>query len=446
MVKLITMSQTLPRIDEAAAQLRTLSSSLSTSYEVLPAGSAASGYYLRSSNRGDAEEDFSSPVVEFAIPVYNEEGALEASIRCLRAYLNESFPFQATVRIVDNGSTDGTWALATRLAATLPGVSALRLNEKGKGRAIRAAWTTCSAEIVAYMDVDLSTHLGALLPLVAPLLSGHSDVAIGSRWAPGAHVLRGARREVVSQGYHFLLRLVLRNQFSDATCGFKAIRRETAEKLLPLVSDEYWFFDTELLVLAERSGYRIHEVPVDWIDDSDSRVKVRSVAYGDLKGIARLMHSRATGQERRTRIEPTNHLSHSSEGTRYAGVGIASTIIYVVIFLLLRHPLAMYAANVVALALSTIGNTIAHARFTFGPKSGLRMRQAAMAGGLSFITAIALTTLALGVEELLRVASTATEAFAILLGTVAAGFVRLVLLRAWAYRFHTQRAQKSVEV
>jgi glycosyltransferase involved in cell wall biosynthesis len=435
------MSQTLPRLDEPAL-LRSIAPVVEMSATEVPRESEARGSRFPTPS-GQSGQNSSFPLVELAIPVYNEEHALEVNVCRLRSYLDESFPFQTTVRIVDNASTDGTWAVATRLAATLPGVTAMRLDEKGKGRAVRAAWSTSSAQVVAYMDVDLSTHLGALLPLVAPLLSGHSDVAIGSRLAPGAHVLRGVRREVVSRGYHLLLRLALRNQFSDATCGFKAARRETAEMLLPLVSDEHWFFDTELLVLAERNGFRIHEVPVDWIDDADSRVKVRTVARGDLRGIARLMHSRATGQERQTSSNGSKNLPHARQGTRYAGVGVVSTVAYLVIFLVLRGDLGMYAANVAALALSTVGNTIAHARFTFGPRGGLRMRQAAIAGGTSFVTAIALTSLALIAEELLGAASSVTEALAILLGTVVAGFVELVMLRASAYRIHTQHARRE---
>ena len=445
MVKLTEMSQTLPRIYEPAMQLRSIAPvEVMKAPLVLQESEVRGNHVLGVSSPGHPEQDLGPSVVELAIPAYNEAHTLEASIRRLRSYLDHSFPFKTTVRIVDNASTDGTWTVAARLAATLPGVTAMRLDEKGKGRAVRAAWSTSSAQIVAYMDVDLSTHLGALLPLVAPLLSGHSDLAIGSRLAPGAHVLRGVRREVVSRGYHFLLRLALRNQFSDATCGFKAARREAAEMLLPLVSDEHWFFDTELLVLAERNGFRIHEVPVDWVDDADSRVKVRSVARGDLRGIARLMHHKAAGQEQPTTASGSKHPAHAGPGTRYAGVGLVSTMTYLAIFLLLRRSLGMYAANVIALALSTVGNTIAHARFTFGPRSGLRMRQAAIAGGTSYITAIALTTLALVGEELLGVASSITEAIAILIGTVVAGFVRLVLLRASAYRVHTQHARRGV--
>ena len=146
------------------------------------------------------------------------------------------------------------------------------------------------------MDVDLSTDLNALMPLVAPLLSGHSDLAIGSRLTRGSTVVRGPRRELVSRGYNVLLRSTLRARFSDAQCGFKAIRRPVAQALLPLVEDDTWFFDTELLVLAERSGMRIHEVPVDWVDDPDSRVDVLRTALDDLRGIRRLGWSLLTGR------------------------------------------------------------------------------------------------------------------------------------------------------
>src|SRR5207237_2884748 len=134
------------------------------------------------------------------------------------------------------------------------------------------------ARVVAYMDVDLSTRLDAMLPLVAPVLSGHSDVAIGSRLAADARVVRGAKREVISRTYNLLLKATLRNRFSGAQCGFKALRSDVAEALLPLVEDDGWFFDTELLVLAEHNGLRIHEVPVDWVDDPDSRVDLAGTA------------------------------------------------------------------------------------------------------------------------------------------------------------------------
>jgi glycosyltransferase involved in cell wall biosynthesis len=229
------------------------------------------------------------PVVDIVIPVYNEEHTLERSVRRLRAYLDERFPLPATVTIVDNGSTDGTRRVALRLSAEVAGVATIHLDEKGRGRALRAAWMASGSAVVAYMDVDLATDLDALFPLVAPLLSGHSDVAIGSRLAPGARVVRGTKREVISRCYNLIVRAALRSRFSDAQCGFKAVRADVARVLLPMVEDDSWFFDTELLVLAERNGFRIHEVPVDWTDDPDSRVDIVTTAVDDLKGVARLL-------------------------------------------------------------------------------------------------------------------------------------------------------------
>jgi glycosyltransferase involved in cell wall biosynthesis len=237
----------------------------------------------------DAPPDLARPTVEVVVPVCDEERALARSIRRLHCYLTERFPFTWLVTIADNASTDGTWAIAERLALELPGVRAMHVDQKGRGRALRAAWSASEATVLAYMDVDLSTDLDALLPLVAPLVSGHSDVAIGSRLARGAQVVRGAKREAISRGYNLLLKATLRAGFSDAQCGFKAVRADVASSLLPMVEDEGWFFDTELLVLAEHNGLRIHEVPVDWIDDPDSRVDIVDTARRDLRGILRLL-------------------------------------------------------------------------------------------------------------------------------------------------------------
>ncbi len=230
------------------------------------------------------------------IPVYNERIALEGSVRRLHGFLRRFFPFSWQILIADNASDDGTRQIAHRLTYELDRVDAMCLPERGRGRALRAAWSQADARVLCYMDVDLSTDLAALLPLVAPLLSGHSDIAIGTRLARDAHVQRSARREVISRAYNRLLHLVLRAHFSDAQCGFKAIREEVATELLPLISDEEWFFDTELLVLAQRAGLRIHEVPVDWVEDTDSRVRVASTALADLRGIARLAVHRHSSQ------------------------------------------------------------------------------------------------------------------------------------------------------
>jgi glycosyltransferase involved in cell wall biosynthesis len=231
------------------------------------------------------------PVIDIAIPVYNEERDLEASVRTLYAYIAEHVAYRARITIVDNASTDSTPVIARRLAHDLDRVRFLRLDEKGRGRALRAAWMNSDADIVAYMDVDLSTSLDALCPLVEPIIAGRADIAIGSRLTHGARVTRGLKRECISRGYNLLLRIVLHARYRDAQCGFKAVRAGVARQLLPMVRDEGWFFDTELLTVAERAGVRIVEIPVAWIEDTDSRVHIASTAMTDLRGVARMLRS-----------------------------------------------------------------------------------------------------------------------------------------------------------
>src|SRR3954449_922268 len=234
------------------------------------------------------------PVLDVVVPVHNEETDLEPCLRRLHAHLS-ALPFPFRITVAENASTDGTAAVAARVAAELTGVEVLVLPEAGRGRALRTAWLCSDAPVLVYMDVDLSTDLAALLPLVAPLISGHSDLAIGTRLSRSSRVVRGLKREVISRGYNLLLRRTLATSLSDAQCGFKAIRSDVARRLLPLVEDAGWFFDTELLVLAERSGLRIHEVPVDWIDDPDSRVDIVATAVEDLRGIVRVGRALASG-------------------------------------------------------------------------------------------------------------------------------------------------------
>ena len=231
---------------------------------------------------------FSQVTVDIVIPVYNEEAALPKSVATLRDYLNTYFPYEWRVIIANNASTDNTLAVAQELAATDPRVSVLHLDRKGRGRALKAAWLASEADVVSYMDVDLSTNLQSFLPLIAPLATGHSDVAIGSRLLKGAVVTRQWKREIISRCYNFLIKLFFRNRFSDAQCGFKAVKRSVARQLLPEVENNEWFFDTELLLLAEEAGLRVYEVPVDWIEDLDSRVKIVSTATEDIKGLLRV--------------------------------------------------------------------------------------------------------------------------------------------------------------
>src|SRR4051812_28279225 len=270
--------------------------------------------------------------VEIVVPVHNEHAILERTIRRLHRFLSDGFPFTWRIVVADNASTDGTAGLARLLAAELPGVEALRLEEKGRGRALRAAWSASEARVVCYMDADLSTDLRALLPLVAALLSGHSDLAIGTRLAHGARVVRGPKRELISRSYNSLLHLVLRARFSDAQCGFKAARTDALRGgLLDTVRDDGWFFDTELLVLAQRRGLRIHEVPVDWIDDPDTRVQIVRTALEDLRGVARL--------------------AVAAPLARFLTIGVASTVAFALLFLALHGPLGAAGANAAALAI-----------------------------------------------------------------------------------------------
>src|ERR671932_1894117 len=207
--------------------------------------------------------------VEIVIPVYNEERALPESVAILCDYLETFFPYQWSITIANNASTDRTREVAEALAAQNPQVKVLHLDRKGRGRGLKAAWLASDADIVSYMDVDLSTNLQSFLPLIAPLATGHSDVAIGSRLLKGAVVTRQWKREVISRCYNLLIKAMFSNRFSDAQCGFKAIKGSVARELVPEVEDGEWFFDTEMLLVAEERRYRISEVAVDWIEDLD---------------------------------------------------------------------------------------------------------------------------------------------------------------------------------
>ncbi|HTR70869.1 MAG TPA: bifunctional glycosyltransferase family 2/GtrA family protein [Mycobacteriales bacterium] len=373
-------------------------------------------------------------VVDIVVPVYNEQASLEVSVRRLHVFLSSALPVSARITIADNASTDGTWPLACRLACDLPGVRAIRLERKGRGRALRNAWTDSDADILVYMDVDLSTDLAALLPLIAPLLSGHSDLAIGTRLAHGSRVVRGRKREFISRTYNRIVRASLGARFSDAQCGFKAIRRDRAQQLLPLVRDEEWFFDTELLVLAERAGLRIHEVPVDWIDDPVSKVDITSTAVADLKGIARLRRSLARDQVA-LRVEPEPGPPRTSaQIVRFAAIGVASTIAYVVLYLMLRVGLGPVLANALALLTTAIANTAVNRRLTFGVRGRANAVRHQAQGLAVFGLALAVTTAALGV---LHAASAnpgrSTEASVLVIANLAATAIRFGLLRGWVF-------------
>nr|WP_234971501.1 glycosyltransferase [Jatrophihabitans endophyticus] len=382
--------------------------------------------------------------VEIVVPVYNEETDLEPSVRRLHAFLRRDFPFESIITIADNASTDGTWQCALDLADELDGVRAVHLDAKGRGRALNRVWGDSTARVVAYMDVDLSTDLAALLPLVAPLLSGHSDVAIGSRLSRTSRVVRGPKREFISRSYNLLLRTTLRTRFSDAQCGFKAMRAECAQALLPHVQDTAWFWDTELLVLAERSGMRIAEVPVDWVDDPDSRVDIVKTAKDDLRGIARIGRAlvrgdlplsdlrRAAGRDDEPTV-PGVSAGLTWQAIRFGAIGVASTIAYLLLFVLLRPGVGAQVANLAALLITAVGNTAANRRYTFGVRGGGAGRHQAQ-GLVVFAIGLGLTSGALWtLSHLVAHPGRAVEVTVLVLANLLATAVRFVLFRQWVF-------------
>jgi putative flippase GtrA len=396
-------------------------------------------------DRALAPRDRAAPQVEIVVPVRDEERDLGPSVRRIEAYLRTRFPFTARITIADNGSSDGTWAVARSLASELDAVFAVRLEQPGRGRALRSCWQASGADVLAYMDVDLSTDLNALLPLVAPLLSGHSDVAIGTRLARGARVVRGPRREVISRGYNLLLHATLGARFSDAQCGFKAISRSRAQLLLPLARDTGWFFDTELLILAQQAGLRIHEVPVDWIDDSDSRVHVLATILADLRGIARLGFGLLRGSIAVPFLGgPAFPAERPGRGLRrglgrqvsgFAAIGAASTVAYILLYLALGGALPAQWANALSLLITAIANTAANRRFTFGIRGRPHAGRHQARGLLAFGTGLLLTSAALAWLHAVAPRPGRGLEVAVLTGaSLLATLIRFVLYRNWVFR------------
>ncbi|QMU79465.1 bifunctional glycosyltransferase family 2/GtrA family protein [Streptacidiphilus sp. PB12-B1b] len=377
-------------------------------------------------------------LVEIVVPVHNEEHVLGRSVRRLHAYLSETFPYPFRITIADNASTDTTWQVASALAAELPRVEAVHLDQKGRGRALRQVWSRSDADVVSYMDVDLSTGLDAFLPLVAPLLSGHSDLAIGSRLHRGSAVVRGPKREIISRTYNLMLRTTLAARFSDAQCGFKAGRTEVVQALLGSVEDQTWFFDTELLLLAERSGLRIHEVPVDWVDDPDSRVDIVRTVKDDLKGMWRVARRTVSGATRLP-VPPRVQQAQLPPGMRrqlssFAVIGAASTLAYLALYLVLRQGSPAVVANALALLATAVANTAANRRFTFGVTGSRDALKHQVEGGIAFLIGLLLSTLILAVTRAVAPGASHLEELGALVGANAlATVVRFLLMRVWVF-------------
>ena len=398
------------------------------------------------------EPDPGAPVLDVVVPVFDEERDLAPCVERLHAHLTAAFPYPFRITVADNASTDRTLVVAKDLAAHFAEVGVVHLDQKGRGRALHTAWSASDAPVLAYMDVDLSTDLNALLPLVAPLISGHSDLAIGSRLSRTSRVVRGARRELISRCYNVILRGTLRARFSDAQCGFKAIRRDVAQRLLPLVEDTGWFFDTELLVLAERSGLRIHEVPVDWVDDPDSRVDVVATAVADLRGVARVGRALATGalpvaQLRREfgrgPIGDADVTAGVAPGTtaqivRFAVIGVISMLAFLLLYSLFRTVMPAQPSNLLALVVTAVANTAANRRLTFGIRGRRHAGRSQVEGLVVLGLGLALTSGSLALLDVVAPgASHAVELGVLVLANAVATVLRFVAYRAWV--FHPRR-------
>jgi putative flippase GtrA len=376
------------------------------------------------------------PVVDVTIPVHNEEKVLAQSVCTLHSYLTEQFPLTWRITIVDNASTDGTLLVAEELASRFEQVRVIHLDGKGKGLAVRAGWSDNDATVAAYMDADLSTGLEALLPLVAPLVTGHSDLTIGSRLAPGATVARGPRREIISRTYNLILRVGFANRFRDAQCGFKAIRSDLAQRLLPAVEDNGWFFDTELLLVAEHNGLRVHEIPVDWVDDPDTRVDVGGTARVNLKGVVRLARSFVRGggkvdlgTQRRAPLRD----DMGRQIVSFAAVGAVSTAVCLLLFVVLRDRIHPMLANVVAIAATAVANAWANRRFTFGHRSRADRGRHYVGAIVMLATTLAVSCAALGVTLWLD-GGWVAQALTLIGAWLATAAGRFALLRSWVFR------------
>ncbi len=296
-------------------------------------------------------------MIDVVVPVHNDADTLNACVARLRDHLADTLPLPWRITIVDSASTDGTWQTAQDLADRFSGVSAMRLEAEGRGRAVRAAWAASQASVLAYVDVALSTDLNAFLPLVAPLLSGHSDVAVGSRFSRGARVTHGPGRGLNSRGYSRVLALALGTGVRDTQCGFKAVRADVAHVLLPAVQDNTSFFDTEFLVLAERLGLRIAELPVDWSGSPGAPASGTLTRRYDLRSMWRLVKTlwlRRVNVELGESVPRRGPVGNGHAAFRFLRLALCCAALYLAGFLALQPALGAYWANGLTLTVVTL--------------------------------------------------------------------------------------------
>lgn len=386
--------------------------------------------------------------VDVVVPVSDEERALPGCLQVLRRHLRDELPFGWTITVVNYASTDGVRRVANEFAGSDHRIRVLHLDHGGRGHALRTAWTYSDADVVVYLDVHLCTSMDSLLPLVAPLINGHSDIAIGSRLAPGARTVRSARREVISRCYNRVVRVAHGARFSDAQCRFKAARTEVIRPLLAHVhDDDGWFFDTELLLLAEHNGLRIHEVPVDWVDNVDGRNRMWSTAVTDIRGLVRVARAKATGEARVAGLptRPAPRPTHPDAVLAVRGgqllwqlaafglIGLVSTAATAALYALMRSWVPPLTANLATLVAVNLLNTEANRRLTFAGSSvtrqGMHLRGLAVFGLYYALTSGALLVLQAVVAHPSRWLEVAVLLAASVVGTA----VRFVLFRRWVF-------------
>ncbi|MEJ3655414.1 GtrA family protein [Actinomycetes bacterium KLBMP 9759] len=383
-----------------------------------------------------------SPLTEIVIPIRDAACTPAATVRRLHAHLTRTFPFPFRITIAAGGGDAAGSATAMELQRDLPEVRFANVGGDGRGATLRRVWAASDADVVAYVDADLPVDLAGVLPLVAPLVSGHSDLVIGTRQA------RGVRRSVLSRTVGVLLRVLLGVRASDSQCGFKAGRAEVVKALLPGVHDERWFFDTELLCVAERHGMRIHELPIDCTGDQDGSVgSSRSVA-DMIRGIAAISCRKARGTFGVTLpphlLRPALPAGVGNQLVWFAAIGVASLVTHAVLYLLLRTVLPALVANALALGLAAVLNTAANRRFTFGVRGWRGALRHHVEGGATFLLSLTATSasLLLAGSGLSRIAELAV----LYIGDAVATAIRFTLLRYWVFARRRLRGQDGAQV
>jgi len=220
--------------------------------------------------------------VSVVLPAYNEADTIEETVTITLDSLAAFLPAGSfEVIVAEDGCADRTPEIATRMAETDDRVRHVHSDERlGRGGALERAFRAADGETLVYFDTDLATDMKHLEELVERVRSGDADVATGSRWVPGREADRPAKRGIPSRGFNGLVRVVLRSDLLDHQCGFKAFDREALFAILDDVEDDHWFWDTEVLVRAQRAGYRVEEFPVEWTPKGDSKVDLVRDVFG----------------------------------------------------------------------------------------------------------------------------------------------------------------------